>query len=225
MELIEDINGMLQRDRPVKRLHNVNDPSFGSANPICKVHIIWNCGAQHDNSDVFRQHDNGLLPDNASLLIINVMDFVEDDPLNVSDHLCASVKIVSKNFCGHDHATCLLVHADVTCDDSDVLSPEFHAELSVFLIGKGLYRRSVNYFTFMLDCQGHSVFCDDGLTSAGVSGHKDTLFPFQVKDGSFLELIEFKFVLASKFLFRKQVIEVCEIRIVFNGVLMPGRRG
>lgn len=54
MEFIENIDGMFERDRSMECFHNVDNSSLGSSNPVCKIHIIGHCGAQHDNSDVLR---------------------------------------------------------------------------------------------------------------------------------------------------------------------------
>lgn len=41
MELVKDIQRMFQRHRSVESFHNINHSSFGSSNPVCKLHVIW----------------------------------------------------------------------------------------------------------------------------------------------------------------------------------------
>ena len=110
---------MLEWNWSVKCLHHIYYSSLGPSHPIRKVHVVGNSRTEHDESDVLWQHDDGFLPDNASLLIVDVVHLVEDDPLDVSDHLRPSVEVVSQDFSSHDHATCLGVHAHIACYDTD----------------------------------------------------------------------------------------------------------
>lgn len=65
------------------------------------------------------KHDDCLLPNNSSFLVVDVMHLIEDDPFYITDHLSAAIEIVSQNFCCHDHATGLRVHAHITCYYTD----------------------------------------------------------------------------------------------------------
>lgn len=48
------------------------------------------------------QENNGFFPNNTSLSVPHVMDFVEDDPLDFPNDLTAPIDHVPKNFSGHD---------------------------------------------------------------------------------------------------------------------------
>lgn len=72
-------------------LHDIDHSPFGPAYPICKLHIVRYSGTEHDNSDMFRQHNDSLFPDNPSFLIVYVVNLIENDPLNVPYHLGPSV--------------------------------------------------------------------------------------------------------------------------------------
>lgn len=114
VELAEDVEGVLERHRTMEGLHDVYHSSLGPAHPIGEIHVIGHSGTEHDESDVFRQHDDSLLPHHSSLLVVDVVHFVENDPLDVSDHLCPPVEVVSQDLGSHDDATRLRVHTHVT---------------------------------------------------------------------------------------------------------------
>lgn len=125
MELVEDVERVLQGHGPVEGLHDIDYPVLGPADPVGEVHVVGHGGTQHDDADVLGQHDDGLLPDHASLLVVDVVHLVEDHPLDVPDHLRAPVQVVPQDLRSHDHAARLLVHAHVASDDPHILGPEF----------------------------------------------------------------------------------------------------
>lgn len=45
-----------------------------------------------------RQHDDDLFPNDTSLEIVDIVHFIEHNPFNVSDQICALVEHASKNF-------------------------------------------------------------------------------------------------------------------------------
>ncbi len=110
VELAKNIQRVFKRHWPVESLHDINHSPFGSPDPIGELHVIRNCGTEHNDTDMFGQHDDSLLPNHSSLLVVNVMNLIENYPFNVADHLCPSVQVVTQNLCCHDHACCLLVH-------------------------------------------------------------------------------------------------------------------
>ena len=52
MKLIEDKQRVLKWNRPMKRFHDIDASSFGSTDPIGKIHIIGYGGTEHDQSDM-----------------------------------------------------------------------------------------------------------------------------------------------------------------------------
>lgn len=58
---------------------------FHSADPLGKLKIVGHRSGEHYNADVVRQFDDNFLPDGASLLIVDVVNLVEDDPLDIGD--------------------------------------------------------------------------------------------------------------------------------------------
>jgi len=78
---------VFEGNRSVECFHNINHSSFCSSDPICELHVVRYGGTEHDYTDVLWQHDDGLLPDDSSLFVVDVMHLVEDYPLDVSDHL------------------------------------------------------------------------------------------------------------------------------------------
>jgi hypothetical protein len=119
MKFAKNIEGVLQWDGTMQRFHYIDNSSLGSSYPIRKIHVVRDCGAKHDKTNMFWQHNNGFFPNHTSLLVIDVMHLIENDPLNVSDHLCAAIEIVPQDFSGHDHATRLGIHTHVSRDDPD----------------------------------------------------------------------------------------------------------
>jgi hypothetical protein len=119
MKFAKYIEGVLEWDGTMQSLHYIDDSSLGSPYPIRKIHVVRDCGAEHDKSDMFWQHNNSFFPNNTSLLVVDVMYLIKNDPLNIPDHLCAAIEIVSQYFSGHDHATCLGIHAYISRNDPD----------------------------------------------------------------------------------------------------------
>lgn len=158
----------------MQSFHYVDHPTFSSAYPISKIHIIWDCSTQHDESYMFRKHDNGFLPNHSSFRVVDIMHFVKYNPLNVSYHLSPSIQIVSQNFSSHDNATSLRIHRNITSDDTYRI--ELFGELSIFLVGKGFDWRGVDNFPFVFQSQSDTILRHYCFTSTGMCSHKNTLF-------------------------------------------------
>ena len=56
-----------------------------STNPLSKLEVVGDGGGEHDNTDMVWELDDNLLPNTTSLLVIDVMHLIENDPLNISD--------------------------------------------------------------------------------------------------------------------------------------------
>ena len=85
-----------------------------------------------------REHNDHFLPDDASLGnesyqppfshqrriithlgIIDVVYFIKDDKLDISDEICAFVKHTPQNFRGHDQTWGLRVNLYIACQNSN----------------------------------------------------------------------------------------------------------
>ena len=111
-------------------------------NPLAKLSSIRDCRRQEHILDSTGQHDNGLLPDHASLFVAHVVDLVEDDPSHFSGDLAAVVKHASEDLSGHDKARCTFIDGNITCHEADIF--KLFLKLTILLVAKSLDRRCVN---------------------------------------------------------------------------------
>jgi hypothetical protein len=77
-------------------------------------------------------HDD-LLPNAATLLVINVMGLVEYRPLNILELVDVVVQLLLEYLSRHDHNCSIFIDGHITCHDSDIF-PEFVFEISELLI-------------------------------------------------------------------------------------------
>ena len=133
MKLTKYVKGMFKGNRSMKSFHNINNSPFGPTDPISKLHIVRYCGTEHNNTNMFRKHDDSFFPDNTSFLIINIMNFIKNNPLNIPDHFSTSIQIIPKYFSSHDDTTSLLIHTDITSYYSHRV--ELLTQFTIFLIG------------------------------------------------------------------------------------------
>ena len=82
-ELLVMHHEVLERHRPLVGALHIDRLSFGSPDPLSKLHVVADCCTQHDYADVIWQLHDDLLPNRASVLVVYVVDFVEDDPLHI----------------------------------------------------------------------------------------------------------------------------------------------
>ncbi len=96
------------------------------------------------------------------LLVPHVVDFVEDEPLDLAHNLRAAVQHRPQNLRRHDEARRVRVDSDVAGHQANVA--ELLEQVAVLLVGQRLDRRRVN--NALLVAQGHRdrVLCDDGLS-------------------------------------------------------------
>jgi len=74
---------MFKRYRSILSILDVHFLLLGTSNPVGKLQIIWDSCRQHHNADSVRQLHDDLFPDTATLFIVDVVDFIEYDPLDV----------------------------------------------------------------------------------------------------------------------------------------------
>ena len=95
---------VLQRHWALLSVLHVNLFLFDTADPLGELKVVGYCGREHDNTDRIRQLDNHFLPNRATLLIVDVMNFIENDPLNVSDTRRVVVQHLLQDFGSHNQA-------------------------------------------------------------------------------------------------------------------------
>lgn len=62
-----------------------------SPDPIRKFQRIRNSGGKENQPHVIRQHDDDFLPNYSSFGVVDVVDFVENDPFDVSNKIGAFI--------------------------------------------------------------------------------------------------------------------------------------
>ena len=73
-------------------------------NPVSKFKSVGDGCREHDHVDVVRQHDDDLLPDNATLSVVHIVHLIEDDPLDVADDVSPAVEHRAEDLRGEDEA-------------------------------------------------------------------------------------------------------------------------
>lgn len=76
---------MLQGDRSFLRVLHEDLLLLNAADPLGELQVVGHCSGEHDDADVVGQLDDDLLPDRASLLIVDIVDLVENDPFDICD--------------------------------------------------------------------------------------------------------------------------------------------
>lgn len=87
VDFSKDIERMFEWDWSMESLHDVDGSVFSATDPIGKVHIVGDSCTEHDESDMFWKHDDGLFPNHPSFWVVDIVDLIENHPLDVSDHL------------------------------------------------------------------------------------------------------------------------------------------
>jgi hypothetical protein len=59
--------------------------------PLGKLNSIWNCGREEDVVGLLWEKDDGLFPNNPTLLVPHVMDLIENDPTHFTHDFRTSV--------------------------------------------------------------------------------------------------------------------------------------
>ena len=88
--------------------------------PFGKLSGVGDGGGQEDVVDIVRKQDDGLLPDDAALLVSHVVDLVEDDPADLAGDLRSSVEHGPQDLGRHDEAGGRRVDGHVPGDEADV---------------------------------------------------------------------------------------------------------
>ena len=121
------------------------------------------------------------------------MDLIENDPLDLSHNLTASINHVPQDFCCHDETCCILVDGDITCNQTHII--EFFLQLSVLLIWQSLDWRCVNDSASVFKWISDGVLSDCCLTGRCMCTYEDWLITLNCVNTFALERIELEFVL------------------------------
>lgn len=140
------------------------------------------------------QENNSFFPNNTSLSVPHVMDFVEDDPLDFPNDLTAPIDHVPKNFSGHDQTWGRLIDGDITSNKTHIM--KILLQLSILLIGKCLDRWSVDDSWFVSHTDWNSVLSNSGLTSGSMGTNQHILLRLDSSYGLLLERIQCELVLS-----------------------------
>jgi hypothetical protein len=100
---------MLQRHWSMLGILYINFLLLSASDPVCKLKIIRHSCRQHHNTDGIRKLHNDFFPDRTALLIVNIMNFVKNDPFNVLDLAAVIVEHRLQNFGRHDQTRRVLV--------------------------------------------------------------------------------------------------------------------
>lgn len=198
----------------MQSFHHVDHPMLSPTHPVSKIHTIRNSGTEHNQANMLRKHDNSLLPHHTSFRIVNIVNFIENYPFDVSDHFRSPIQVIPQNLCSHNNTTRMRIHTHISRHDTNRI--KFLRKLSIFLIRKSLNWRSINNFTFVLDRQGNSVLSYNSFTSTCMSSHKYAFLFLEVQNGSLLKLVQLEFVVFGEFLLGKHTVKIRQVRIILS---------
>uniref|UniRef100_A0A6B0VAB1 Uncharacterized protein n=1 Tax=Ixodes ricinus TaxID=34613 RepID=A0A6B0VAB1_IXORI len=190
----EDV--VLERDRPVFRVHDVTGLLVQVADPLSELLGVGNGGREEHITHIVRQQDDRLFPHHASLFVPHVMNLVEDDPPDLPHDLGALVQHAPQDLCCHDEAAGAGVDGDVARHEANVL--EVVRKLPKLLVAESLDWSGVNDPLLFSKAQRDGILSHDGLSGRGVGGHQHALVVLQAEDGLLLERIEDERVLARR---------------------------
>ena len=148
-QLFVEYHMMLKRHWSLVSTLNVHLLLFCSSNPVCKLHIVLEGSRKKNDTDmIWKLHDD-LLPNTASLWIINVMCLIKDNPFNILELICIIVNLILEHLSCHDDHCCLSINANISCEDTNII-PKFLFKVSKLLIRESFDRRRVQGFCHML---------------------------------------------------------------------------
>ena len=76
---------MLQGYRSLLCILDIDFLLFDASDPLGKFEVVRHRCGEHYDTHCVRKFDNDFFPDTASLLVVNVVHLVEDDPFDISD--------------------------------------------------------------------------------------------------------------------------------------------
>ena len=154
----------------------VNDVArlaMGFRDPFCELHGIGNGGGEEDVADLIGKQNDGLFPDNTTLLVAHVVDLVEHDPRHLAHDLGAAVEHGASSFdtylSRHNQTGRGGVYGDITSHKADVA--KLGHEFSVFLVTERLDRTGVDDSLIVLETLCDGVFCHNCLSGRGMRRH------------------------------------------------------
>lgn len=198
LEAFVKVNMMCERHGSLVGPQDVQSLSSYSRNPVRELLHILHSGAEHDDSHVFGEHDDGLLPDSASLLVVYVVHLVEDYPLQTLQVLVLVEEFLKQDLGGHNETVRVLPQNDVSRDDSHVVV-ELLRELEELLVRESLDWRSEDHSGSILQRFGNGVLRNHGFPRGSVSGHENILTLLNEIYCPLLEFVQLKGRLLGQF--------------------------
>lgn len=112
---------------------HVNFLLLSSAYPLGEFLIVGDGSWKHDNTDCVRKFDDNFFPDVASVSIVDIVDFIEDNILHILQVVWIIVEHSLQDFSCHNHAWSISVQSHISRQHTNVT--EFKFEVAVFLVG------------------------------------------------------------------------------------------
>lgn len=160
---------MLERHWSFLGVLDVNFLLLDTSDPLGELEVVGHCSGKHHDWNCVWKFNDDFFPDWASLLVIDVMDFIEDNPFDVGDSWWVIVKHLLENLSGHDQAWRVFIKLNISCEHANIT--ELELEVSVLLIRQWFDRRCVDRLSHVSSWQGDRVLGDQGLTSWGMCCH------------------------------------------------------
>jgi len=119
-------------------------PLVDLPDPCRELLDVRDRGAQSEDPDLGWREKKRFFPDGAALDVIQIMDFVKNDPADLLDAFGIFKKTIPVNFGGHDKERGIGIDRDVPGQDADDVLTESFLEVAELLIAQGLDRSGVN---------------------------------------------------------------------------------
>ena len=158
-------------------------------------------GRKPEDAHAFGQQQNGFLPDRAPLGMVDVVDFIKDDPVGQGRSAFppafrptvvrpAVQQHVAQHFRGHDDQQGVRVLGQVAGHDARAGGAEGGAEAPVFLVDQGFDGRRVHDAAARLQRLVHQVVRNQALARARRRADQRGRFLLQCDDGLYLKLVQ-----------------------------------
>lgn len=171
VHLLVENHVVRQWDRTLVGALHVYSLGLRAAHPLCKLHVIADCSREHHDTNMIWQLHDDFLPDRASVLVVDVVHLVEDDPLDVLQVVrIVRVDLPVEHLSGHNDACGVSVDAHITSKNTNIFELGF--EVAELLIGQSLDGRSEHSLGHVLEAERDRVLCDNGLAGRGVRSNE-----------------------------------------------------
>lgn len=103
---------------------------------------VWYSSAEHHNIDMRRKEDEYFFPYHTTFAIVNVMNFIKNNPFQVAYDVRSIVKHWPQNLSCHDKASRFSINLYISRKEAHIGKRRF--KVPEFLIGQGFNRWSVD---------------------------------------------------------------------------------